>query len=79
MGVIYLLLCWTGIPSLVAMVETFTIVFSSQDSWAKKYNNGIITPPTHVAIKILAFLIPLLVIISIIVSILIPILVEHGS
>lgn len=79
LGVVYLLLCWTGIPSLIAMVETFIIVFSSQDTWAKKYNSGIITPPTHIAIKILAILIPLLMLVGILMAILIPGMVEHGS
>ncbi|MBF0159741.1 MAG: NINE protein [Magnetococcales bacterium] len=59
-GITYLLLCWTGIPSLIAIVETFLITFAGQDTWANKYNNGILTPPTHLAIKILALLIPLL-------------------
>ncbi|MEO5349240.1 MAG: TM2 domain-containing protein [Magnetococcus sp. YQC-3] len=79
LGVVYLLLCWTGIPSLVAMIETFIIVFSGQESWAKKYNGGIITPPTHIAIKILTILIPILMVAGILMAILIPNLVEHGS
>ncbi|MBF0124371.1 MAG: TM2 domain-containing protein [Magnetococcales bacterium] len=76
-GIVYLLLCWTAIPSLIAMVETFIIVFSSQDTWATKYNDGIITPPTHIAIKILALLLPLLMVVGIFVSILVPILAEN--
>ncbi|MBF0162119.1 MAG: TM2 domain-containing protein [Magnetococcales bacterium] len=77
-GVVYLLLCWTGIPSLVAMVETFIIAFTSQENWARKYNNGTITPPAHVAIKILVLVIPILMIAGIATALLVPGLVEQG-
>ncbi|MBF0460897.1 MAG: TM2 domain-containing protein [Magnetococcales bacterium] len=78
LGVAYLLLCWTGIPSLVAMVEMFIIVFTGQEAWAKKHNNGIITPTTHIAIKVLAVLIPVIMLLGIIMAILIPSLAEHA-
>ncbi len=77
LGVVYLLLCWTGIPSLIAMVETFIIVFSSQETWAKKYNNGVTTPPTHVAIKILTLLIPILMLVGIITAVVLPSMVDQ--
>ena len=76
LGIAYLLLSWTGIPSLIAMVETYTIIFSSQESWAKKHNDGIITPPTHIAIKILTLLIPLLIVAALLIAVQFPDLVE---
>ncbi|MEO5339975.1 MAG: TM2 domain-containing protein [Magnetococcus sp. MYC-9] len=76
LGVVYLLLCWTGIPSLIAMVETYIIAFSSQETWAKKYNSGTITPATHAAIKILALLIPILLLGGLLAAALVPNLVE---
>ena len=59
LGVVYVLFCCTGIPALVAWVETFVIAFSSQESWARKYNQGVLTPPTHVAVKVLVVIFPL--------------------
>jgi len=72
MGVVYLLLCWTGIPGLIALVETYIIAFSSQETWAKKYNNSVITPPAHIAVKILAAIFPIVFIVGILVAVAIP-------
>ena len=72
LAVIYLLLCWTGIPGLIAIVETFIIVFSSQATWARKYNNGVITPPAHLAVKILVLVFPVVAMIGILAAIAIP-------
>ena len=58
LGVLYLLFSCTGIPALIALVETFVIAFSSQESWARKHNGGEITPPTHIVVKILALILP---------------------
>jgi TM2 domain-containing membrane protein YozV/Tfp pilus assembly protein PilE len=71
-GVIYLLLFWTGIPGLISCVEVLVIVFSSQATWARKHNNGVITPPAHIVIKILVACIPLLAIVGILAAIAIP-------
>ena len=40
-GIFYLLLFWTGIPSIVAFIETFVFLFSDQKQWDIKYNNGL--------------------------------------
>lgn len=40
-GLFYLLLCWTGIPSLVAFVEALVFMFSDQRKWDDKYNAGL--------------------------------------
>lgn len=40
-GLFYLLLFWTGIPSIVAFIETFVFLFSDQRQWDRKYNNGL--------------------------------------
>lgn len=38
LGVLYLLLCWTGIPSIAAFIEFFIYVFMSQEDFDAKYN-----------------------------------------
>lgn len=40
-GIFYLLLFWTGIPMLVAFVETFVFLFADQRNWDNKYNDGL--------------------------------------
>ena len=40
-GVFYLLLFWTGIPTIVAFIETIVFLFSDQRNWDKKYNDGL--------------------------------------
>lgn len=40
-GIFYLLLFWTGIPMLVAFIETFVFVFADQRKWDNKYNDGL--------------------------------------
>ena len=37
-GLFYLLLCWTGIPTLVSFVETIVFLLSNQQKWDNKYN-----------------------------------------
>lgn len=64
LGVLYLLFFCTGIPALVAMVETIVLAFSSQESWARKYNGGNITAPTHILVKILALVLPFFMLIA---------------
>lgn len=39
-GVFYLLFIWTGIPGLVAFIEGLVFLFSSQERWDAKYNQG---------------------------------------
>lgn len=71
-GVIYLLFFWTYIPALISSVELLLIAFSGQQTWAAKYNNGVITPPVHWAVKILAVLGPIVMVIGILAAIAIP-------
>lgn len=40
-GIFYLLLCWTYIPAVVALVECLVFAFSDQEKWDDKYNEGI--------------------------------------
>jgi TM2 domain-containing membrane protein YozV len=37
-GVIYLLFCWTGIPAIVAVLEALCWLFTSNQSFQKRYN-----------------------------------------
>lgn len=37
MGIIYLLFCWTGIPSIVALIEFIMYLMMSDADFDKKY------------------------------------------
>jgi hypothetical protein len=71
-GVFYILFCWTGIPGLIALIETFVYAFMSQESWARKYNNGVITEPVHVAIRVLILIFPVAFVAGVFAAIAIP-------
>jgi len=71
-GVFYLLFCWTGIPGLIAFIECFMIAFASQQDWARKYNNGTLVPPVHIALKILMLIFPVVFILGIVAAVAIP-------
>jgi len=40
-GVFYLLLCWTGIPSLISFVETIVFLCTNDKNWDDKHNDGV--------------------------------------
>ena len=40
-GIFYLLFCWTYIPSIISLIETFVFLFSNQQNWDNKYNEGV--------------------------------------
>jgi TM2 domain-containing membrane protein YozV len=61
-GIFYLLFSWTGLPSVVAAFEVFLITFMSQENWARKYNLGMLSAPIPLVIKILAVIIPIVLI-----------------
>ena len=71
-GIFYILFCWTGIPGLIALIETFVYAFMSQQSWARKYNNGVISEPVHVAIRILILILPVVFVVGVLAAIAIP-------
>jgi TM2 domain-containing membrane protein YozV len=39
-GILYMLFCWTFIPSILAFFEFFGLLFMSDNSFNMKYNNG---------------------------------------
>jgi general secretion pathway protein G len=71
-GVFYMLFCWTGIPSLIACVETLVYAFMGREVWATKYNNGRIgdAVPKGLMLVIAAF--PVLVCLGIAAAIVVP-------
>lgn len=71
-GIFYILFCWTGIPGLIALIETFVYAFMSQQSWARKFNNGVISEPVHIAIRILVLIFPVIFVVGIFAAIAIP-------
>lgn len=66
-GIVYLLLCWTGIPSLVAWIETLIYLAKSDEAWAAEYG-GPVQQPSGAALGCLWILalMPLLSIVAII-------------
>ncbi len=62
-GLFYLLLCWTGIPTLVSFVETIVFLLSNQQNWDNKYNDGVSSgESSKVVIAILLLIIFLFVV-----------------
>ena len=39
-GILYLLFCWTFIPSILAFFQFFGLLLMSDNSFNVKYNNG---------------------------------------
>ena len=71
-GIFYILFCWTGIPGLIALVETFIYAFMSQESWARKYNSGVMSEPVHIAIRVLVLFFPVAFVVGVLAAIAIP-------
>ncbi len=44
-GIIYVLFCWTFIPSLVGFVEGIIYLTMSQEDFDRKYNDGVASAP----------------------------------
>ncbi len=61
-GIFYFLFSWTGLPSVIAMFEVFFMVFMGRDAWARKYNLGVLSPPVPLVLKILAAIIPIILV-----------------
>lgn len=59
-GVLSLLFFWTAIPGIIAFVNGLQIAYGDRYVWAKKYNNGVPTPPVHWMVKILVIALPVL-------------------
>jgi len=51
-GIFYLLLFWTWIPALVALVEGIVFLLSDQQKWDERYNGGIGTGAESSAVPI---------------------------
>ena len=67
LGVLYLLFCWTGIPSFIGWIEGISYLLTSDEAWARQYG-GPVQPANGVAIGCLWFVavVPLLAIVSIV-------------
>jgi len=37
MGILYILFCWTGIPSIIALVEGIIYLTTSDEKWAQRF------------------------------------------
>ena len=40
-GILYLLLSWTLLPWIIAIIESFIFLFTNQEKWDHKYNHGV--------------------------------------
>jgi len=61
-GIFYLLLSWTGLPSIIAVFEVYSMALMRQEAWARTYNLGALSAPIPLAIRILALIIPIVLI-----------------
>ena len=61
-AVCYLVFFWTGIPSVLSLIDMLVIAFTSPQRWAEQYNGGNLSLPVHWLIKVLALLPPLLLV-----------------
>ncbi|MFF2446417.1 TM2 domain-containing protein [Neobacillus sp. NPDC058068] len=39
MGILYLLFCWTGIPSIIGLIEGILYLTKSDEEWDRQYNS----------------------------------------
>lgn len=60
-GIFYLLLCWTGIPSIISFIETIVFLLSDQQNWDKKYNDGVHSEDSSTALIVLVIFIVIFV------------------
>jgi TM2 domain-containing membrane protein YozV len=40
LGVLYLIFCWTAVPSIIALIEGIIYIASSEDDFNRKYNKA---------------------------------------
>lgn len=72
-GVFYLLLCWTYIPFLIAIIEGIVFMANGQEAWDRKYNDGISAGrEPMLVIAIFVLMIPLIAALGIVLAIAIP-------
>jgi len=45
-GILCILFCWTGIPSLVGLIQGILILVKSDQEFDAMYNEGITIPPS---------------------------------
>lgn len=72
-GVFYLLLCWTGLPFLVALIEGIVFMVTDQEAWNRKYNDGVSAGKEPIlVIAIFVLLVPAIAMLAIFTAIAIP-------
>ncbi|UQY80426.1 TM2 domain-containing protein [Candidatus Hepatincola sp. Av] len=45
LGLLYLIFCWTFIPFILAFIDFFILIFTSDENFNKKYNAPFIRNP----------------------------------
>ena len=50
-GIFYLLLCWTFIPAIIALIEFIILICMSDEEFNWKYNRQIVVPPPTVIVN----------------------------
>jgi len=73
-GLFYLLLCWTGIPGLIALIEGIVFACTDQQKWDAKYNKGLSSTASNAttAIIVVAAVFGSIAIIGVLAAIAIP-------
>lgn len=65
-GLFYLLLCWTGIPALIALIEGIVFLCTDQQKWDDRYNDGIAGDGSSAAIVVVIAVVIMFVVVSMI-------------
>jgi TM2 domain-containing membrane protein YozV len=71
-GLLYLLFCWTGIPALLALIESIVYASTSAQKWADRYNQGRMDSPVPKLLVAVTVGLPLLLFAAFVVSVLFP-------
>ncbi|MCV6615920.1 MAG: NINE protein, partial [Cellvibrionaceae bacterium] len=81
-GIFYLLFFWSGIPTLIGLVEAIVFLANSQHSWNEKYNRGLPLGNEKVAVVVIfACVIPVMAIVvfSILAAVALPAYQDYSS
>ncbi len=65
-GIFYLLLFWTLIPGLIALIEGIVFLCTSDEKWDGKYNDGIPSSNSSSALIVLVVVVAVFVVIAVI-------------
>jgi TM2 domain-containing membrane protein YozV len=60
-GLLYLVFFWTGVPGVLASLESYRFAFMSREAWAERYNGSRLGKPVPRWLPAALILVPLIV------------------